>query len=141
MSDPGSRTREERTAEDDRSVGELFGAITADLSTLMREEVALAKAEVRQSATQAGSGVGMLGGSGLAAYLMLLFVSTAGWWALGDAIGRGWAALVVAGVWAVVALVLYALGRSRLRSIQGLRRTTDTAKQVPSAMTGHEEKA
>lgn len=127
--------------DDDRSIGELFSAISADLSTLIRQEVDLAKAEVKQSATQAGAGAGMLAGSGFAAYMVLLFLSVSGWWGLGRVIGNAWSALVVAAVWAVIAAVLYAMGRSKLRSVDGIPRTTQTAKQVPTALAGNEEKA
>ena len=47
------------------SVGEAFSEVAADLSTLMRQEVELAKAELRQSATRAGKGAGMLAGAGV----------------------------------------------------------------------------
>jgi hypothetical protein len=88
-----------------RSVGELLGDITTDLTTLLRQEVELAKAEVRQSADHAKAGGAMLGVAAVAALLMLIFLSTAAWWALGELIGRGWSALVVAVVWGIVAAV------------------------------------
>ena len=56
----------------------------------MRQEVELAKAELRESATRAGKGAGMFGGAGLAGYFVLLFLSIAVWWGLGDHLGRGW---------------------------------------------------
>jgi len=67
---------------DERSVGELFSAVGEDISTLIRQEVELAKAEVRQSATQAGAGVGLLGGAGVAGHMVLLFVSISAWWGI-----------------------------------------------------------
>ncbi len=78
------------------SVGEIFADISRDLSTLMRQEVELAKAELRESATRAGKGAGMFGGAGLAGYFVLLFLSIAVWWGLGNHLGRGWSALIVA---------------------------------------------
>ncbi|NKX51846.1 phage holin family protein, partial [Arthrobacter deserti] len=46
------------------SLGEIMGEVTRDLSTLMRQEVALAKAELKESAGKAGKGAGMFGGAG-----------------------------------------------------------------------------
>lgn len=126
-------------ASDDRSIGEVFSAVSADLSTLMRQEVALAKAEVRQSATQAGAGAGMLGGAGLAAYFVLLFLSIAAWWGIAQWTGQAWSGVIIAAVWAVVGLVLYTMGRARLKQVEGVPRTTETAKQIPSALAGNEE--
>ena len=123
------------------SVGALLGDITQDLSTLMRQEVALAKAEAKQSATQAGKGAGMLTGAALAGWFTLLFLSVALWWALGDLMGLGWAAVVVALLWAVVAAVLAVVGRSQLQKIKGLPNTVDTAKKVPDALKGNEDHA
>lgn len=122
------------------SVGALVGDVTRDLSTLMRQEVALAKAEAKQSATQAGKGAGLLSGAALAGYFTLLFLSVALWWALGDALDNlGWAAVVVALIWAVVAAVLGVMGRSQLQKVRGLPYTVDTAKKVPDALKGNED--
>jgi hypothetical protein len=120
------------------SIGELFSDISADLSTLMRQEVELAKAEAKQSATRAGKGAGMLGGAGLAGYFVLLFLSLAAWWGLGTAIGLGWSALVIAGVWAIVTAVLAMRGRAELKSVSGMPRTADSMKRIPQAAVGHE---
>jgi hypothetical protein len=124
----------------DASVGELLGEVTRDLSTLMRQEIALAKAEVSESAKRAGKGAGMLAGAGVAGHMVLLFLSIALWWALGSAIGRGWSAVVVAVVWAVVAAVLALRGRTQLREVEGLPETADSVRKIPHALQGHEEK-
>ena len=122
-----------------RSLGEIVSEITTDLSTLMRQEVALAKAEITQSAKRAGKGAGMLAGAGFAGYFVVLFLSIALWWALGDAIGNGWSALIVAVLWAIVAAVLAARGRKELTEVQGLDRTSETLGKIPNAIKGHEE--
>lgn len=127
------------SAGDRPSIGELLSDVSQDLSTLVRQEIELAKAEARQSATQAGKGAGMFAGAGVAAHFAVLFLSIAIWWALGNAIGRGWAALVVMAVWAVIAAILAALGRKEMKAVRGLGATTDTVKKIPPALKGHEE--
>jgi hypothetical protein len=122
-----------------RSVGELLGEITADLSTLMRQEVQLAKAELTQSAKRAGKGAGLFGGAGFAGYMVLLFLSISLWWALGTGIGHGWSALVVAALWAVAGAVLFVMGRKEFAAIRGLDRTAETVKKIPNAVKGNEE--
>src|SRR5205085_9892175 len=59
------------------SLGELIGNITEDMSLLMRKEIALAKAELREEAVKAGKGAGMFGGAGFAAYLTVVLLSFA----------------------------------------------------------------
>ena len=128
---------------DDRgqaSVGELISKVGEDFSTLVRQEVALAKAELKESAAKAGKGAGMLGGAGVAGHFVLLFLSIALWWGIGNATGWAWSALIVAAVWAVIAAILAAVGRKELKQVEGLPKTTDTAKQIPNAVKGHEER-
>jgi hypothetical protein len=121
-----------------RSVGELIGEVSNDLSTLMRQELALAKAEVKAEAAKTGKAAGMLGGAGFAGYMVALFVSIALWWALANGMDEGWAALIVAALWAVVGAVLYSLGRSRLKSVHPKpERTVQTLKEVPDALKGN----
>jgi hypothetical protein len=121
------------------SLGERLGNVTRDLSTLMRQEVALAKAEVKQSTSQAGKGVGLLVGAAIGAFFVLLFLSLSLWWAIGNGTGRGWAALIVGIVWLVVALVLALVGRAELKKIRGLPTTADTLGKIPNAVKGKEE--
>jgi hypothetical protein len=127
------------TSEQRPSIGGLLGDVSKDLSELVRQEIALAKAEATQSATRVGKGAGLLGGAGMAGHFVLLFLSVALWWGLGNSIGRSWSALVVAAIWALVCAVLALVGRSQLRSVQGLDRTTETVKRIPTALKGHEE--
>jgi len=68
-------------------LGELLSDLTRDVSTLMRQEVELAKVELKESATKAGKGAGMMAGAAWAGHLTVLFLSLALWWALGQLIG------------------------------------------------------
>lgn len=122
------------------NVGDIFADLSRDLSTLIRQETELAKAELRESATRAGAGAGMLGGAGVAGHFVLLFLSIALWWSLGSAIGRGWSAVVVAVIWAVIAAVLAAMGRSKLKQVKGIPQTQATAREIPDALKGNEDK-
>jgi len=117
-----------------RSFGELMGEVTQDLSVLMRQELELAKAELRQEASKAGKAGGMFAGAGLAGYMVLLFLSIALWWGLSNVMDGGWSALIVAVIWAVIGLVLYSSARSRMQRVRGLTRTTETVKEIPVAM-------
>jgi hypothetical protein len=120
------------------SVGELFSDLAEDLSTLMHQEVELAKAEVRQSATRAGKGAGLLAGAGVSGYMVLLFASVAAWWGIGDATGHGWSALIVAAIWLIAAAVLGLMGRREISAVPGIPQTAQTVKQIPDAVRGNE---
>ncbi|MCU1617961.1 MAG: phage holin family protein [Frankiales bacterium] len=121
------------------SLGELLGEVTRDLSTLMRQELELAKAELKQSATQAGKGAGMFAGAGYAGHLTLVFLSIAAWWGLGYLIGNGWSALIVAAVWAIIGLILFFVGRGEMKKVKGAPQTVDTLKEFPDTLKRNEE--
>jgi len=119
------------------SIGQLLSEISEDMSTLMRQELDLAKAELRQEASKAGKAAGMLGGAAFAGYMVLLFLSLALWWGLSNSMDQGWAALIVAVIWVIIGAVLYALGRSRMRELRGLPQTAATVKEMPNTLKGH----
>ena len=119
---------------DNASLGELLGEVTRDLSTLMRQEVELAKAELKQSATKAGKGGGMLAGAGVAGHFVLLFLSLALMFALGALMPLGWAAVIVAVIWAIIAAILASIGRKNLKQIQGMPQTGETLSEIPPTL-------
>lgn len=122
------------------SFGDLFGQVTRDMSTLIRQELDLAKAELKQSATRAGTGAGLLGGAGYAALMAIFFLSVALWWGIGDLIeSLGWSAVIVAVLWGIVAAILYVVGRKKLKEVQGAPRTAETLKKLPETFKRNEE--
>lgn len=135
--DAGQSVRADRPEVSGRSVGELISEVTTDLTSLMRQELDLAKAEVKQEVTTAGKAAGMLGAAGFAGYMVALFLSIALWWALANGMDEGWAALVVAAIWGVVAAVLAVAGRAKMRAVNPKpERTVQTLQQVPDALKG-----
>jgi hypothetical protein len=125
---PRTGTRSDEVSE--TSVGELIGNISDDLSRLFRQEVELAKAELKQEASKAGKAAGMLGGAGFAGYLAVVLLSFALVFGLANVMDAGWAALIVAVLWAVIGAVLYADGRKKLKDVDPMpRRTVDTIKE------------
>src|SRR3954469_6952369 len=115
------------------SLGELVTEVTRDLSTLMRQELELAKAELRTSAKRATKGVALLGVAGYAAMMTILFLSIALWWALGTLIGGGWSGVVVAVIWAIIGAIFYAVGRREMKEVEGAPQTVESLKQIPDA--------
>ena len=119
---------------DTTSLGDLLGEVTRDLSTLIRQEIELAKAELKQSGTRAGKGGGMLAGAGIAGHFVLLFLSIALWYALGQLTGLGWSAVIVAVIWAIIAAILASVGRKELKTIKGMPQTVETVQEIPPTL-------
>lgn len=136
LSEPGLGSGAHR--EEERSIGEILSDVTTDLSTLMHQELELAKAELKQTATRAGTGAGLFGGAAVAGHMVLLFLSIALWWSVGMLIGQGWSGLIVAIIWAIVGAVLAVTGRGQLARARGIPRTTETVAKIPDALKGNE---
>ncbi|WP_428966152.1 phage holin family protein [Micromonospora fluostatini] len=136
MSDSRSHTAGATAERSQASIGELLGEITRDLSTLVRQEVQLAKAEVRQEVRTAGRVAAMFTAAAIAGLLTLIFLSCALWWGLSNVMDQGWAALIVGVVWAVIGGVLVARARTQMRQLRPLPRTQETARELPNALRG-----
>ncbi|URN11491.1 phage holin family protein [Streptomyces radiopugnans] len=120
----------DRRSQDDASIGELLSAVTSDAQKLFRQEVELAKAEIREEATKVSKAAGMYGGAGLAYYMTILFASLALTFGLANVMDWGWAALIVTVLWGVAAAVMYVMGRSRMKQVHPKpERTVQTLKE------------
>jgi uncharacterized membrane protein YqjE len=100
----------------DRGFGELVKDLAGQTSTLVRQEIQLAQAEVTQKGKLAGRGAGLLGGAAVAALLALGTVTACVVAALDAALPLWAAALIVAVIWAVIGAVLARAGRSSLQN-------------------------
>jgi hypothetical protein len=134
--DIGTPTTEEgRPDVEGTSVGELMGEVAKDLSTLMRQELELAKVEVKAEAKKAGTGAGLFGAGGFAGYTVLFFPFTPLWWALSHLVGHSWSALIVAVLWGVIGAVAYVMGKKKFQQVNAKpERTVETLQQVPGAL-------
>ncbi len=115
---------------DDRSIGELFAELSQETTTLVRQEVALAKAEMSQKASRVGKNVGFLAVGGIVAYTGLLAIVAGGIIALGEAIPLWLSAVLVGLVIAAVGLFLVLKGVNTLRQEDPTpRETVETLKE------------
>ncbi|MGW7379850.1 phage holin family protein [Streptomyces sp. NPDC054794] len=103
------------SADGQPSVGDLVGRATEQLSRLVRQEAALAKEELVEKGRRAGRGGGLLGAAAAVGYVGLIVLAGSATAALSLTLPVWAAALVVAAVFFVVAAVLAAIGRDRLR--------------------------
>ena len=100
---------------DERSLGDLFSELAAETGSLVREEVALAKAELTEKAADVGKNVGYLAVGGAIGYAALLAILAAAILALSALMPAWAAALIVAGVVGMVAFVLISSALTELR--------------------------
>ena len=128
----GARAASRETAADarDRSIAELVKDLTSQTSTLVRQEIELAKAEVTQKGKVAGKGAGLLAGAAVFGLLALGALTAALIALLGTAMATWVAALIVMALWAIVAAVLAKSGQSALKRATPLApQTVETVKE------------
>ena len=115
---------------DDTSLGDLFSRLTEDLSRLVRDEVELAKTEISETVGNvktAGLSIGAAGVLGIMAFVLLSFAAA---WGLAEVLATGAAFLIVGGAYGLVALVLVALARQRLKAATPVpEQTVETLKE------------
>jgi uncharacterized membrane protein YqjE len=113
----------------DKSLGELLGDMTNDISQLMQKEVELAKLELREEASRAGKAAGAFGGAALGGWMAVLFVSLALAWLLDQAMNTALAFLIVGVIWAIAAFVLLRSGKAAMAKVKPLPTTVQTVKE------------
>jgi hypothetical protein len=126
----------------DQSIADLLKQLSQETTTLVRQEIELAKAEATERGKQAGVGAGMVGGAGAAGLMALIALTLTAVFAL-DTFMKGWlAALIVTVIWGAVAGALALLGRNRIKeatppapqTIETVKEDVQWAKsQTPSA--------
>jgi hypothetical protein len=116
---------------DDRSLGELFGELSRETTTLLRQEVNLAKVELSQKAVAAGKDVAFLAVGGAVLYAGLLAFIAACIIALNLIVHLWWlSAAIIAAVVLIIGYVLVMQGISHLRSGDlAPRQTAQSLKQ------------
>jgi hypothetical protein len=129
----------------ERPIGELVKQLAGQTSTLVRQELDLAKAEMSQKATVAGRGAGLLGGAAVVGLLAAGSLTACLILALSEVIPDWLAALIVAVVMGAIAAVLALQGRNRIRAatppvpeqtVETVKEDVEWAKtQRPSART------
>ncbi|HEU4337585.1 MAG TPA: phage holin family protein [Nocardioides sp.] len=116
--------------EDGRSLGQIVGDLSNDLTTLVKQELELARTELKEEAAKAGKGAGMLGGAGVSGLLALILGSFALAYLLDNWMPVELAFLIVTILWAIVGAVLAARGRKELKNANPqLPETQQTLKE------------
>ena len=115
----------------EQSLGALIADASRDLSKLVHDEIALAKAEVRREVKNGATGGAMFGAAGFVAVLAVILLSIAAAYGL-VALGLhpGWAFLIVAVVYLVVAVVLALIGKRAFGKLGPPERTIRTSKET-----------
>ncbi|HEX6751480.1 MAG TPA: YhjD/YihY/BrkB family envelope integrity protein [Longimicrobium sp.] len=144
MAEPDTRPAPPRADDEARTLGELFRRLSADASALIRQEMALARAELRRNVRALAADAGRVAAGGFVAALGALVLLEALVFGLGDAMGRRYwlSALIVAAVLLAAGGAMLAIGMRRARTrrlapaetLESLRETGGWARDEVSGL-------
>jgi hypothetical protein len=114
-----------------QSLGQLFAEASRDLSSLVHDEIELAKAEIRRDVKDALTGGAMFGAAAFVTVLAVILLSIAAAYGLVAAgLHPGWAFLIVAGVYLLGAVVFALMGKRAVSKVGPPQRTIRTSKET-----------
>ncbi|MBA3310118.1 MAG: phage holin family protein [Nocardioidaceae bacterium] len=115
--------------KEEPTIGRLIADSTADISSLIRDEIALAKTELRFSVKAGGIGAALFAVAGFLAVLAVIMLSIAfayflDWWIVGTAT----AFIIVFGVYLLITVVLALIGRKKIKQVKAPEQTIAAVK-------------
>ncbi len=114
----------------DRSTQQLLSDFGSQTGALLRQELELAKLEIKEQTSRAGKAGAMFGAAGVTGFMALLLLSFAAAWGLAAVLPDGFAFLIVGVVYAVVAVVLFSIGRKKVAQVDLVpQQTMQTLKE------------
>jgi len=121
---------------EDPTIGRLVAETSRHLSSLLRSEIALAKAELKVSVMAGGIGAALLAVAGFLLVLVVILASVALAYALQRwfEIGADWSFLNVAGAYLLIALVLALVAVGRFKKVSAPERTIETTKETVATL-------
>ncbi len=123
------RQGQSRPAEDERSLSELLSEMSTELTTLLRKEVELLKAETKDSVSQAAKAGVLLGAVAVGGLFALLLLAMAAAFGLAEVMATGLAFLLVGLVFLLVAGVAFAMARKKLAEVRPPEQAIATMKE------------
>ena len=135
MTEQGSSVSGQHRAEpapDEPTIGRLVADTSRHLSSLIRAEIALAKAELKVSVTAGGVGLALVAVAGLLAALAVILGSFAAAYFLAKIpnLDVAWGLLIVFAVYLLMAVVLVLLALRRFKKVKAPERTIETTKDT-----------
>ncbi|MCL7380864.1 phage holin family protein [Streptomyces sp. 35G-GA-8] len=143
MSDPGKHVADavrtgtviEAAAAGDRSIGQLVASATAEMSALVHDEIALAKAEIRQDVKRGvtgGTAIAIAAVFALFSLPVLSFAAAYGIHNLG--LGLAWSFLIVGGAFLILAALLAGLALLKFKKVKPPEKSIASAKETAAVL-------
>lgn len=132
---PTSRPESDVPAPDEPTIGRLVADASRDISSLIHNEIALAKSELRVSIKAGGTGAGLFGGAAFLGLLAVIMLSVAFAYFLSmTGLHLAWCFLIVFGAYLVLAALLGLLGVRKVKQVRGPERAIHQAQEAKTLL-------
>ena len=126
-------------SDDDPTIGKLVVDATRDISTLIHQEIELAKSELKVSVKHGGTGLGLFAVAAFLGLLAIIMLSVAFAFLIhwtGDGLDLHWAFLIVFAVYLLLAALLALIDFRQLKKVKAPERAIHQGKEIPKALKG-----
>ena len=134
---PAQRTDQTVVAAEEPTIGKLVSDTSRHLSTLVNQEIQLAKSELKLSLKYGGTGVGLFVGAALFGLLAIIMLSVGFAYLIhwnGSGLDLHWAFLIVFGAYLLIAGLLALLGIKKVKKVKGPERAVAQAKETAETL-------
>lgn len=124
--------------QSDPTIGRLVADASRDVSSLVQNEITLAKSELRVSVKNLGLGGALLAVAAFFGVLIIIMgsITAAYFLAKIPALDAAWAFLIVTGFYILLAVIVVLVGIKKLKAVKAPAKTISTAKEIPGALKG-----
>ncbi len=134
-SERSGRSSADVPSPDDPTIGRLVADATRDLSSLLHNEIALAKSELRVSLKNGGTGAGLFAAAAFLVLLAVVMISIAfAFFITMAGLDPAWAFLIVFGVYVVIAAILAAIGVRKVKRVRAPQRAIHQAQEAKTLL-------
>ena len=126
--------------DDDPTLGKLVMDAQRDISSLISQEIQLAKSEIKVSVKHGGVGIGLFAGAAFLGLLAIIMLSVAFAYLIhwnGEGLDLHWAFLIVFLVYVLIAALLAFIGLQQVKTVTAPERAIEQGRQIPAALKGH----
>ena len=123
--------------EEEPTIGRLVADASRDISSLIQNEIALAKSELKVSVKAGGTGAGLFAGAAFVGVLAIIMLSVAiAYFINMTGLDLAWCFLIVFGFYVLLAALLAYIGIRQVKQVKAPERAINQGKEIPSALKG-----
>ena len=132
---PVTRPHSDVPSKDDPTLGRLFADASRDMSTLVRQEIALAKSELKISVKAGGFGIGLFAGAAFLGLLAVIMLSVAiAYFLHMTGLDLAWCFLIVFLLYLLIAGLLAFIGVKKVKQVRAPERAIHQAQETKNIL-------